>query len=506
MTTTGSSMSDSGQARGRGLDALFAANPPVAPSAPDIDPELAAMLDQEVRAGAPPIESLSAVPTAKERVALAASPNGEAQESSAAGAELRTRRGDVTTAGDEAIDVPMPVADGGGEIAPPASPPADSTEAPPPPPPAATPPTAEPPPPPVLEPEPAAGTTPVGGAPQAQPPVRIGAVIIDSTAPGAAQPTAPAEPAVQVGPAGELIPAGQPGAPVAVPLMPDLREVLPPGPGIQTAPQPLPTAQALAEDQKTIIINRLNKNLETGWQRSLHMRIDDLYKQVATEFSSPPASADRMLTLLNEARQILIESPENYVAVESRMVQVQVMITRTAESRRQSAHYGPRILGYEVGWLVLLLLGLVFAAPLTDFFARAGNITGATGSDLFPFWSTLMWGGIGGIIGALYALWWHVSDQQDFERQYVMWYLVQPIMGVVLGGIVFLLLTGGFLLLQVKPSDTNTGARLIPYLVAVLAGFRQNFVYGQFDRLIALFAPGDNQSRNTQRPGGGLAG
>lgn len=514
MTTTGSSMSDSGQARGRGLDALFAANPPVASSAPDIDPELAAMLDQEVRAGAPPVESLSAIPTAKERAALAASPNGEAQEASAAGAELgpqRLRRGDVATAGDEAIDIPMPVADGGGEIAPPAvqppaSPPADSAEAPPTPPPAVTPPTGEPPPTPSPGPGPAVGSTPVGGAPQAQPPVRIGAVIIDSTAPGAAQPAAPGEPAVQVGPAGELIPAGQPGAQVAVAPMPDLREVLPPGPGVQPTPQPLPTAQALAEDQKTIIINRLNKNLETGWQKSLHVRIDDLYKQVATEFSSPPTGADRMLTLLNEARQILIESPENYVAVESRMVQVQVMITRTAESRRQSAHYGPRILGYEVGWLVLLLLGLVFAAPLTDFFARAGNITGATGSDLFPFWSTLMWGGIGGIIGALYALWWHVSDQQDFERQYVMWYLVQPIMGVVLGGIVFLLLTGGFLLLQVKPSDTNTGARLIPYLVAVLAGFRQNFVYGQFDRLIALFAPGDHQSRNTQRPGGGLAG
>ena len=113
-----------------------------------------------------------------------------------------------------------------------------------------------------------------------------------------------------------------------------------------------------------------------------------------------------------------------------------------------------------------------------------------------------MWGGIGGIIGALYALWWHISDQQDFERQYLMWYLVQPIMGTVLGGIVFLLLTGGFLLLQVKPSDANAGARLIPYLVAVLAGFRQNFIYGQFDRLIALFAPGGNQSggNNQSKP------
>jgi hypothetical protein len=131
-------------------------------------------------------------------------------------------------------------------------------------------------------------------------------------------------------------------------------------------------------------------------------------------------------------------------------------------------------------------------------FTRAGNITGATAGDLFPFWNTLMWGGIGGVIGALYALWWHVSDQQDFDRQYMMWYLVQPIMGVVLGGIVFLLLTGGFLLLQIKPSDPNAGARLLPYLVAVLAGFRQNFIYNQLDRLIGLFAPSGNQSNGGQ--------
>jgi hypothetical protein len=205
-----------------------------------------------------------------------------------------------------------------------------------------------------------------------------------------------------------------------------------------------------------------------------------------------------MLTLLQEARQILLESPENYGAVEFRIAQVRSTMSRTRDSRQQSAHLAPRVFVYELVWLALLLLGLVFAVPLAEIFTRAGNIAGATASDVFPFWNTLMWGGIGGIIGALYALWWHVSDQQDFDRQYLMWYLVQPIMGVVLGGIVFLLLTGGFLLLQIKPTDPNAGARLLPYLVAVLAGFRQNFIYNQLDRLIGLFAPPGNQNGGGQ--------
>lgn len=506
MTTTGSSTSGSGQVRGRGLDALFDSNQPSAPPASNIDAELAAMLDLEVRAGAPSVESLSVVPTAWEQEAPMAPPMTIARGAPSAnwgrgGAfparDLPGLAGAPAASGDETIDMPLPVADAGPvsvvaapvvrpELPAPVAPAVETIV----------------PGPGVLlpgTPAPAAPSLPppVAPPPIAPPPIRIGAVIIDSTTPGAAAPATEAP--VTVGPAGELITTGQPGTQVTVPAIPGQRDVMPPGPGMRPAVQQLPVAQALAEDQKTIVINRLDANLDTGWQKSLHIRIDDLYKQVTTEFSSPPASADRMLTLLNEARQTLIESPESYVAVESRMMQVQVTMSRTMESRIQATRYGPRILGYEGLWLVLFLLGLVFAAPLAELFTRSGSMTGATANDMFPFWNTLMWGGIGGIIGALYALWWHISDQQDFERQYLMWYLVQPIMGTVLGGIVFLLLTGGFLLLQVKPSDANAGARLIPYLVAVLGGFRQNFIYGQFDRLIAMFTPDGNQASGGQK-------
>jgi hypothetical protein len=509
--------------RGRGLDALFDGNQPSAPPAADIDAELAAMLDEEVRAGAPPIESLSAIPTAKERDLQVASPMMTARGVSAAQDEYGLAGGAPPAASwgrrgvlpglasapaalaEETIDMPLPVTDaalGGTAPAPVVRPELPApvvpvVEAVVPTPSVPLPVTPAPVTPPVVGPAPdapvtgstttPAGPAPVGGERPGQPPIRIGAVIIDSTPPAA-------EPQVTVGPAGELITVGQPGTQVIVPALPGQRDVMPPVTGMQPAVQQLPAALTLAEDLKTVVINRLNTNLDPAWQKTLHGRIDDLYKQVATNFSSPPANADRMLTLLNEARQILIESPESYVAVESRMMQVQVTMSRTMESRIQATRYGPRILGYEVLWLALFLLGLVFAAPLTEFFTRSGTMTGATANDMFPFWNTLMWGGIGGIIGALYALWWHISDQQDFERQYLMWYLVQPIMGTVLGGIVFLLLSGGFLLLQVKPSDANAGARLVPYLVAVLAGFRQNFIYGQFDRLIALFSPGGNQA------------
>ena len=42
------------------------------------------------------------------------------------------------------------------------------------------------------------------------------------------------------------------------------------------------------EDQKLIIVQRMDAMFDQGWQKALHQQIDDLYKQVATEFSSPP--------------------------------------------------------------------------------------------------------------------------------------------------------------------------------------------------------------------------
>ncbi len=112
----------------------------------------------------------------------------------------------------------------------------------------------------------------------------------------------------------------------------------------------------------------------------------------------------------------------------------------------------------------------------------------------------MLWGGIGGVVGGLYALWYHVADRQDFDKHYSMWYYVQPLMGLVLGAITFLILAGGFLIVQVNITDPNAaaGARLIPYLVAVLAGFKQDFVYDQLERVVSIFAPGPAKAEHIE--------
>ncbi|PKO21880.1 MAG: hypothetical protein CVU38_12350 [Chloroflexi bacterium HGW-Chloroflexi-1] len=447
------------------MDALFEGSLNPAENRRNVAADLAALLDHEVMAaavGAPVAGAATGARTAEIPVEPLIIPDEPAAPVPAYAGTGRPTASETAPGAParETIDVP-PLADEAQPVAPePQSPP------------------------PTTEPQPPA--TPTTQPPQTDSlPVtkRFGAIIMDTVP--ATTPPAAAEVALRPTEEGLLDLAAT-------------KTVMPSGPGSQPEAQPLPAPVERSDDQKAIIISRLNDVLDAGWQKAIHKQIDELYKQVATEFSSPPAQAEKALSLLREARQTLLETPEEYVAVEYRTLQVRAMLDRTRESRKQSRYYGPRVLGYQVTWIMLFLLGLVFAQPLANWIGQLGAMTATTMNDVFPVWNTMMWGGVGGVIGALYHLWWHISDQQDFDRQYLMWYLVQPIMGLVLGGIVYLILAGGFLVLQVNLADSNasTAARLLPYLTAVLGGFRQNFIYEQFDRLIALFTPGS-------RSGGG---
>ncbi len=259
------------------------------------------------------------------------------------------------------------------------------------------------------------------------------------------------------------------------------------GPGQPVEVSPMPSLRQLTDQQRAAIL----ASIDPAWLKALHEQIDELYRLISTDYSSPPGNSEQMLKMLHDARQTLIENPEEYVNAEYRTREVKAMLERMRKSRHDGTRYGLGLLFYQVAWAALLLAGLVMAVPLTTALNRLGSMSGPTAADIFPFWSTMMWGGIGGVIGALYMLWWHVADRQDFDGQYSLWYLVQPVMGMVLGGIMFLVLAAGFLVVQVDLTDAQaaTAARLLPYLVAVLAGFRQNWVYEQLERLMAVFTP-----------------
>ena len=240
MTTAKNSSADPGAARGRGLDALFEGT--VSPTAANhsVDVDLAALLDNEIMAA----ETGTSLGEVDGSPSVAAVTEGVAPSA----------RDDEPLMG---IDLPPVAAE-----AQPVS---------------------------VVEPE---SISPAPGAPTSAMPLptpepqperhlpttqRFGAIIMDtSSEPVHVSSEAPSD--------------------ALVPIRAETKSILPPESGEEPAPPAPPAPPERTEDQKLIMVQRMDAMFDQGWQKALHQQIDDLYKQVATEFSSPPEKAERALS------------------------------------------------------------------------------------------------------------------------------------------------------------------------------------------------------------------
>ncbi len=231
--------------------------------------------------------------------------------------------------------------------------------------------------------------------------------------------------------------------------------------------------------------------------RALNQKLSTLYGQAVDQLSNQKELLAQVMSQLREARAILVERPEYYAEAEYRVQNVEAVLMRVQRSREWGARYGPRLLLYEIAWLALLLgafvITSIFSNQLTSWltWVSGQDASSALVNQALPFLSTLLWGGIGGVVSALWSLHWHISSQLDFDRDYILWYLEQPLLGIVLGGIIYLIMGTGFLALQTNLASepANLGARMLPSTIAFVGGFRQNLVYSLIDRIVQLIIP-----------------
>jgi hypothetical protein len=231
--------------------------------------------------------------------------------------------------------------------------------------------------------------------------------------------------------------------------------------------------------------------------KRLDREIDELYKQTVATLSGE-AEAQAAFEGLRRARMMLLMEPEQYAEIEYLVNQIRAIITRVEQSAKWGPHYGPRILTYEVLWLAFLgFFAVITLIPNTGLSRWIAYLLGSGTATAELNWvmmliSTVCWGGIGGVTGALWSLHYHVSVRRDYDRAENLWYFVQPLMGMVLGAMIYLIIGAGFLVVQVDLSapDAAFGARLLPATIALVVGFRQNVVLDMIDRIVNVLTPG----------------
>ena len=203
------------------------------------------------------------------------------------------------------------------------------------------------------------------------------------------------------------------------------------------------------------------------------------------------------LRLLQEAQYIMLESPRQFNIAKYNAGQVRSIVTRRLNTSRWANTYGWVAFVYETLWIMVLILAvLLFPVMVNQIGGAPEGVQGFDPVVLSVLWNTMAWGGLGGVIGALYSLYWHVAKVRDFDKQYMMWYIVQPVIGVLLGGLVHLLLGSGLMAaLGQTVSASEVDLSTFPYAVACIAGFRQRFILEIIDRIIQLLTPPPSEGR-----------
>jgi hypothetical protein len=255
----------------------------------------------------------------------------------------------------------------------------------------------------------------------------------------------------------------------------------------QYATSAIQVAERSRLERDDLLSEKVERYLGAERRQTLDKEIERLYEVVSNELSDNNEDVSFALKALSEAQDIILEDIRQYDEALYRVALVKTMLVRRRNLKQWSYSWGLFVFAYAVFWLVLFILAIVFTGNINTAVGSFAGESGGLAAGRSAWYSALA-GGIGGIIGILYSLYWRVAVKQNFDRQYIMYYLVQPIMGFMLGAVTHLIITAGFLTFNAAGATSQITV-ILQMVIGFVAGFRQRVVYEMIDRIVQKIAP-----------------
>ncbi len=230
--------------------------------------------------------------------------------------------------------------------------------------------------------------------------------------------------------------------------------------------------------------------------RRLHERVDQLDSRLNEEVENLHLRR-LLLRRIDSIRGQSFAHRDQFEEAERALGEIEDRIRLQIRIQRWSKSLPTRLLVYELVMGMIMIAGLILLPIL---FNRMGwdivpdRTTGSL-NNLLSMLNTLIWGGLGGVTSALIGIWTHRALDRSLDRQWAIWYVVNPWMGFVLGALLFLFVRAS--ILGVFPSAGNGSTFVwLLYLLGWLAGFKQNIVYDLVERISHGFeSKGKKKSR-----------
>jgi hypothetical protein len=262
-----------------------------------------------------------------------------------------------------------------------------------------------------------------------------------------------------------------------------------------------PEALPLTQEQKEELLRRRAVQQEF---KELAKEIDAQYERILREnVSVSKPITDWAQNLLADARSIVLAEEVAKLAIaEWDVEQVRARLDRAYESQEQAKRYSVPILIWGFAWF-LLFVYLVFNPTLVLQLLNVGNFSDVL-LDAQIFLQALFFGGIGGVAAVFYHLFKYMRAR-SFDSQYVLSYFGKPINGMIVGSIVYLSVFGArFVGLAVfqgqEPLTDITGLRLVIYVLAIAAGFKENLAFDLLNRIVKAVLGSQEEQAEEQEP------
>lgn len=252
-----------------------------------------------------------------------------------------------------------------------------------------------------------------------------------------------------------------------------------------------------AAEKDAVLTEKILNYIGSERRDKLFNEVEQLYIAVAKDLSGSKTDANFALDTLRQAHNLILEDPREYDEAFYRVAIVKTMLDRKSNLQRWSYTWGLFVLFYGIAWLVLCMFGYFLPIDMSQL--QGETVT----SVALQAWFSGLAGGIGGAVAILWTLYYRVSVKQDFDRQYLMWYMVKPILGFVLGLVMYFLLIAASSLFgnpgTAPGFDSATGIALAIFF-GFVAGFRQDNVYDWIYVIIKAISPKASAESQSKTP------
>ncbi|MDW8297908.1 MAG: hypothetical protein RML95_01090 [Anaerolineae bacterium] len=225
----------------------------------------------------------------------------------------------------------------------------------------------------------------------------------------------------------------------------------------------------------------------------LWAKIAELQERVVSSVRADRTNTDAYQRDLLYARTLLLESDANFEEAYQVYYLVKADLEREARVAADIRRYRLPLVLYHLIWLVLTILAIGLDERFRALIPESISIMKLA-------WLPILSGVFGALFNGMMAIHEHTTVRRDFDPMHITWYLINPIIGGMLGLVVFILFVvsaSTFTANLITRPENELQSSLVIWLLAFIVGWQQNIVIQLLNRFLKSLTPTQPTARPT---------